>query len=326
MNISSKDVGAQRSQTRASRQEKPSAPHDIAGSNDKPGAKTKAQANPGNGQGHGSRQGNGHKAAKATATKTAAPLALPKSSRPRLKAGAPAGQARYDESLRYGEIHYVADPVVEPVPGTAKVKLELSSRTDPALAAQGESQAEAMNGNPWFPTPTPTALVYGAKLTEFEGFLSGLDNLRLEAKNMTEQKDRVRKELEALMKQRASYVQMVSNGNSDVIASAGMAICNPPTPAGVLPAPLNLRLEVTQVSGELLARWDTVSGVKSFALECAEVIAGQPLAWAEVSLGGKLSFLSRQLIAGKTYAYRVAAIGGATGSSAWSPVVSRMAA
>jgi hypothetical protein len=85
-------------------------------------------------------------------------------------------------------------------------------------------------------------------------------NLRVEAKNLTEQKGWVRKELKVLTTQRGTYVQMTSHGNADVIASSGMPICNAPTPVGVLPPPLGLRLEVTQVNGELQVRWNTVTG------------------------------------------------------------------
>lgn len=170
--------------------------------------------------------------------RTAAGAAKTRAARARAKAAAAAGlsptQPHYDTGLRFDSVirYAVVDPMVPPVPGTAKVKLELSTRTDPALAAFAEAIVTAMTDNPWLPTPVPSVAEYGAKLSEFEGMLSAPENLRVEAKNLTEQKDRVRKELEVLTTQRVTYVQMTSHGNADVIASSGMPICNAPTPVG----------------------------------------------------------------------------------------------
>ena len=96
----------------------------------------------------------------------------------------------------------------------------------------------------------------------------------------------------------------------------------------MLPPPLGLRLKVTQVHGELQVRWNTVTGAKSYLLEFAEIptSGGGDLPWVQARLGGKLSYLAQGLIPGRRYAFRVAAVGGSTGSSAWSPVVERMAA
>ena len=107
----------------------------------------------------------------------------------------------------------------------------------------------------------------------------------------------------------------------------------------MLPPPLGLRLKVTQVHGELQVRWNTVTGAKSYLLEFAEIPTsgggdlpwvqarlGGNLPWVQARLGGKLSYLAQGLIPGRRSAFRVAAVGGSTGSSAWSPVVERMAA
>ncbi len=306
---------AKRSNPSASHGAKISAPQDIAGSKDKPGSRTKAAGNP---------------TAKArTAAAAAAPKPLTRQQRRRAAeaAAASAPPVRYGDGTRYdeGARYFVADPVPLPLAGSAKVKLELSTRTDPALAAFGESHAEAMTGNTWFPTPTPTAAEFGAKLAEFEAVLTALENERLITKNLTAQKDQIRKDFEFLFTLRGSYVQTASNSNADVIATAGLMIRNAPTPMGVLPPPLGLRLDTTQLPGELDARWNKVSGAKSYALECAELVNGEPLMWVSASVGGKPGYLTKQLVPGKRYVFRVAAIGGSSGISAWSPLVERMA-
>ncbi len=313
-----------------------SAPQDIAGTKEKPGSKTKAAGNPGGGNGHGLRTGNGSRATRAkVVTAEVPPAPMTRTQRQAsvsftaavaAAVAASTNQPRYGDGTRYNEgaRYAVTDPVT-PISGTAKVKLELGSRTDPALAAFGESHVAAITGNAWFPTPFPTAADFGAGLAEFEAVLSALENLRLETKNLTYQKDQIRKRFEFLFTQRGAYVQSVSNSNADVIASAGLMIRNAPVPVGALLAPLGLRVELTAFSGELEVRWNTVAGAKSYVMECAEVITGEELVWVQVNVSGKLNYVAKQLTPTKHYAFRVAAIGGTTGVSPWSPVVQKMA-
>ena len=228
---------------------------------------------------------------------------------------------RYDSGLRYA----VEDPTLPPA-GSSKVKLELGPRTDSNLAAFGESHVEAMTGNLLFPDPVPSPAVFAAALAEFEAVLSALENLRLQTKNLTYQKDQIRKNFEFLFNQRGAYVQQASNANPDAIASAGLMIRNAPSPVGVLLPPLGLTVNLTLIHGQLDVRWNTVSGAKSYVVECAEVIDGGDLVWVQVTVGGKLNHLAKDLIPGKHYAFRVASIGGSNGVSQWSPVVQRMAA
>ncbi len=172
----------------------------------------------------------------------------------------------------------------------------------------------------------PSTASFDRDLADFENSVIELDNLRLLVKSLTEQKNRKRQVLESQLTMRGDYVQLTSKGNVEVIASAGLSARRPRTRPGVLPAPLGLRLEVTQVSGEVLARWLTVTGARIYLLECAQIIDGEPLAWAQIHIGGKLMFLAQQLTPGQHYAFRLTALGGATGSSPCSPVVERMVA
>ena len=121
-------------------------------------------------------------------------------------------------------------------------------------------------------------------------------------------------------------MQTASNSNLEAIASAGLGIRNAPTPVGELLPPLNLRVELTSFHGQLDVRWNKVVGAKSFVVECAEVITGEDLVWVQVTVGGKLNHVAKQLVPGKHNAFRVACIGGSSGVSQWSPVVQRMAA
>lgn len=237
-------------------------------------------------------------------------------------------QPHYDNGQRYDTpgLHYAVGDPVPPPPAGAKVRLDLASRSDSDLAGFGQAHKGAMAGNANFPTPTPPATVFDGWLTDFEAKLVELDNMRLILKNLTEQKDAIRAGLQAVFQQRALYVEMASNGDPDIIATSGLPLRRPPTPVGELPWPQNLRIERSVNPGVLIVRWLSVASSKGYVLQCAEVIADQPRDWKQVYIGGKFSHQLMNMEAGKTYEFRVAAIGGSTGQSFWSPVVSLMAA
>ena len=293
----------------------------IAGRVSQPGATSRhgVKAKSGNGHGHGSGNGHGaHSNGQGTAR-----------SRGRAQREGTSGEAAYDSGLRFDTpgLRYGEDPApTTPPPGNAKVKLELASRTDANLAAFAEAHATAMTGNANFPTPTPPAAVFSQWLTDFEMMLSQYENAKVTLKNLTEQKDALRAGLCAVFSQRALYVEMTSNGDPDVIASSGLPLRMPPSPVGTLPFPGYLRVIQSQSVGELVVKWNAVASAKSYVLQCAEVVPGEPPVWQQSYVGGKLTSLQKNLLPGKTYAFRVASIGGATGQSDWSPVVERMAA
>ena len=68
-----------------------------------------------------------------------------------------------------------------------------------------------------------------------------------------------------------------------------------------------------------------VRGARLYVAQIAEVVTGQSLNWNQIYSGGKPTFEAKSLEAGKTYAFRLAAMGGSTGQSEWSPEVRMMA-
>jgi hypothetical protein len=119
---------------------------------------------------------------------------------------------------------------------------------------------------------------------------------------------------------------MASNGDPDIIATSALPVKRAPTPVGQLSWPLGLEVNQSNTPGELLLKWKAVTGARGYVLQCAEVVEGQPRHWVQVYAGGKPTSAQKPLTPGKVYEFRVAAMGGSTGQSDWSPVVSRMAA
>ena len=254
----------------------------------------------------------------------------PLTAQQRVQAALTGSQVRYNETgVRFdtGLRYVVNDPTPVPVPGKAKVKLGLATMSVADVVGFGHSHDEAITGNPFFPTPQPTPAIFDGKLAELEAVLAELENHRVLGRNLTEQRNVLRAEFEQIFTLRGNYVELTSEGDADWIASAGLSVKNPPTPMGILPPPLGLRADWTQLSGQLLVRWDPMTAAKGgYLLEMAEVVNGVPVGWAIKYMGGKFSTLQTGLEGGKTYAFRVAAVGGEGGKSAFSPEVQRAVA
>ena len=230
------------------------------------------------------------------------------------------GVTRFNQGARY----VTDDPT--PVPGKAKVALGLNKRSDDNLIGFGHSHDDAIDQNPKFPTPEPAPAAFEAALAAYEMKVSEIENHRITGKNLTEQRDVLRAAFEQFFTLRGDYVQTTSQGDGDWIASAGLPVKNGPTPTGILPSPLALRVDLNGEAGVMVIKWDPVTGAKSYMLEVAEVVDNVAVGWSLLYMGGKFSTRQTGMTVGKTYAFRVAAVGGEGGMSEFSPEVWRAAA
>ena len=75
--------------------------------------------------------------------------------------------------------------------------------------------------------------------------------------------------LDDLTVQLAVYVENVANGNGATMQLAGFQLANPPVPIGQLPPPQNLRGSTADIDGNVMLKWNSVHGAKSYFVECA---------------------------------------------------------
>lgn len=140
------------------------------------------------------------------------------------------------------------------------------------------------------------------------------------------QRDTEREALETGVRSRLGGVQLLSGGNSSNISRGGFATRRPRTPTGILDAPQGLVVSVGEVPGTLVATLDSVKKNRSYALQYAvgDHATTDP-DWITV-FSPKPKYILKGLTPGTTYLFRVTTIGGKDGQSAWSPIVTRMAA
>ena len=230
------------------------------------------------------------------------------------------GEAHYDSGVRYA----IQNEVVPENQG-AKVKLDLRQRTDTGIAQFSLDHITAMTGNTNFPTPNPSAPDFLAALTAFQTAYSAAETAKAAAKQAVSAKDEARAYLELLLSQRGNYVQIASNGNAPVILSAAFPVKNPPTTVGELPPPINLLITLNGTPGVMHLSWAGVAYARSYVIQCSPADTMER-EWSPFKTSSSTKLKIDELVLGKIYAFRIAAVGGSTGQSDWSAEVVRMAA
>ncbi len=197
------------------------------------------------------------------------------------------------------------------------VKLGLDGLTPVQVVERGRAHIAALTGNPVYTTPTPTLVVLGAACDALE--TADIAVTTNGGKQDYVVRNQRLDELKELIKELAGYVQAVSGGDPEKIASAAFATRKLPEPSGVLPAPGNLRVRITTKPGQLNIRWD---GVKDRRIYLLEINDGDPLVEANFRLLLMLSknfHTATDLTSHKDYSFRVSAVG-ADGQGPWSDV------
>ena len=194
------------------------------------------------------------------------------------------------------------------------VKLGLDGLTPMEVVERGRAHVVAMTGNLVYATPTPALALITAACDALETAEIAVTT------NGGKQDTLIRNErltdLKELIKELGGYVQAVSGGDPEKIASAAFPTRKLPEPSGVLPAPGNLRARITTLPGEIRLNWD---GVEDRHIYQAEINDGDPLTgtWKLLVMTGKNFFTAKGLTSHKDYSFRVNAIG-ADGVGPWS--------
>jgi hypothetical protein len=114
-----------------------------------------------------------------------------------------------------------------------------------------------MTGNPNFATPFPALADITAALDDLQAKISAAAG---GGKIATADRNSAWDTARTLIRQLASYVQMHCLNDLAILLSSGFTSTKTPAPIGPLPAPENLRLSRTDMSGQVLFRFKRVYG------------------------------------------------------------------
>ncbi|MCH2215525.1 MAG: fibronectin type III domain-containing protein [Flavobacteriales bacterium] len=117
------------------------------------------------------------------------------------------------------------------------------------------------------------------------------------------------KNLDAKLRQAASYVEAFSNGNREEVEKSGFELRkrnNQPKP---LANPDNFRIKRTDNEGELILSWSPVKNSKNYLVQSCTNESEKDRNWMTISYSTKSRCLVDNLEPGKRYYFRVLAIG-----------------
>jgi len=189
--------------------------------------------------------------------------------------------------------------------GIVKVKLDFSSKnySDSELSVHSTNVLEKIEGNAYFPNPTPsiqeireTIAGYNASLVKAE---KGSADDRIIRNNW-------RAKLESQMKELSLYVQIISKGDGIIISSSGLSVNKKPGAIGSLAKPEKVMIKMGDNEGSVWASCETIPSASFYEFKYAEITADGTLNWVHKT-ATKHKVLIEGLTGGKQYAFRIAA-------------------
>ncbi len=178
-----------------------------------------------------------------------------------------------------------------------------------------------LTGNAAFPGAAAFILLLTAARLKLEAAIAAALN---GGKDATFAKNEAEAELDEVIVQTAGYVTSVAGGNEALILSAGFSVIHPGGPIGPLPKVANLRADLTDQLGEILADWDPMHGAHEFEVQRNSGDPAVEAGWSVVAFTTKSKYLDKGLASGSTHWYRVRARGTA-GDSPFSDPAKAMA-
>jgi hypothetical protein len=200
---------------------------------------------------------------------------------------------------------------------STKISLGFAKLSDTELDNFAQAVIDSMTGNATYPSPPVTM---AAMQTAKDDFTSKIAAAQTGGPPDTAAKQNSRQALEGMLRQLASYVQIMCANDLALLLGSGFQAQNVNNAQVPLSQPVGLRLKHGS-SGQLIARVDPVKNTSMYEGR----IKGDDGVWsAGVYTGDSQHIIFNGLTPGKTYTVQVRALGGSTGQSDWSDPSSHM--
>lgn len=240
---------------------------------------------------------------------------------------------RFDTpNLRMDAGHHYDSAPVPPVIVTTlkrsksmtKFKLELQKKTILQKLAMGANHIASMLGNLFYPQATrmPTDAQYQAAQDDLQAASDAVTLLEGQLTAAIATRNEKEAVWDTLTNARAANCEAVTPNDPAKLATVGLPLRGEPTPVGDMPAPTNVRATMGDNAGEIDLQWDAIYGAGSYIVECREY--NPATGWSQIKLLKQSKFTVTGLVSGKTYAFRVRALG-PKGEGPWSDEAVKMA-
>jgi hypothetical protein len=204
------------------------------------------------------------------------------------------------------------------------IKLELKKKTVDQKIPLGQNHITSMTGNTNYPVATrqPT----DAQFQTIQDDLITANNAVAAAETAWKSAIQVRNDKEAAwdvaVTARAANCEAVTPGDRAALQTTGFPLRANPSPVGLVPAPIGFLAEMGPQIGEISLTWKAVRGASTYIVECKE--HDTPAPWTQAKIVKQARVTVGGLTPGKTYAFRVRALG-SEGEGPWSDETVKMA-
>ena len=165
-----------------------------------------------------------------------------------------------------------------------------------------------MTGNAKFPDPTPTLAEVADARESLEVAVTAAED---GGRTLTAVRNERARELKLLLDRLAGYVASLAEGDAEAILSSGYAVKRGSSPVGELPAPADLRAEITAYQGRIDLRWKPVRGAAGYQVYQCDSEPTDKTTWHQVGVTTSTRYKVTGLASAHTYWFRVAPIGAA---------------
>ncbi len=203
--------------------------------------------------------------------------------------------------------------------GNSKVIVDFSTTkyTDARLYSKANDIIHRMDGNPHF-ADIQHLLIHLREATTT--YIAALAKTRGRSKKNTALKNQARTILIAMLKQIATHVQVISDGDSLIILNSGYDVKKKWSKVGPLSKPTNFKIKQGGNKGSIYLVCNPIAGARLYEFEYTEGIPTPNSIWIKVS-STKRKITIDELISGKQYTFRIAG-GGSHPSRIWSDEIS----
>jgi len=202
------------------------------------------------------------------------------------------------------------------------IKAGTSGLNAQGLIAKSQFVEGQMTGNASYPTPNPTIVSLTAARTALVAAVAQAESRAIADIAVRNQ---LTQELRTLLVNLARYVNNVAAGDVDKAVSSGFELAKKPEPSTHLDPPVKLEARVSDFEGCVDLKWKRVEDARMYQVYVNATDPSDATKWEMVAVSSRTQTRVTDLIAGKFYSFRVAALG-RIGEGPASDVVSGRAA
>ncbi|HYX30307.1 MAG TPA: fibronectin type III domain-containing protein [Pyrinomonadaceae bacterium] len=202
-----------------------------------------------------------------------------------------------------------------------KVSLAFARLTDAELDNFAHGVSTGMTGNTAFASPPVPMVNLNAAIVDFTAKVAAA---QAGGPMDTAAKNTARQTLLGMLRQLATYVQMMCNNDDAVLLSSGFSAQGPRSASTALEQPQSLSIR-NGGAGQLIASVDPVRNANMYEGRIKLSDGGGDGNWSSIYTGDSQHIIFDGLARGKDYTVQVRALGGSTGQSDWSDPSSHMA-